>query len=417
MQIDKYTSRMKMCRRNSLQNTTKICFQQVFLHSPVVWLLVNPKTNDIIAVNAAANKFYGYSTDELKAMKTIEISISPIEKFKTGRIRLDNFIQKPKYCQHKLKNGHIKDVAVYSSPFKTGEKILLSLIVIDITLRKETEKRLQASYEIKRRADVFNDILNGIRGGDEETLAYINTIGLNFSQPFFCSVIQLEKTVDYHLHHKNRSETIEEDIKYELIDKLNDTKGCITWGRHSNIGVLYQIRPSDQRNNFTEKALAQLLQKKIHKYHPDITIRIGIGENQQGIRGFTKSFQQALEAIQVSQYDSERNKNIVHFRDLGILQLLIKPSEKERTTEFIEKTIGKLIRYDHDKGTDYLDTLAVILQKSNLKETAKVLFLHYNTVIFRKQRIEKVLGISINEFETKLALATAIKLYKLNLIK
>jgi PAS domain S-box-containing protein len=417
MQISKYTSRIRTYRRNSLQNNNEICFQQVFLYSPVVWLLVDPKTNDIIAANAAANKFYGYSTEELKTMRTIEIPISPIKKVKTDRIQLDNSIQAPKFCQHKLKNGHVKDVAVYSGPFKTGGRILISLIVIDITVRRKAEKRFQTFYEMKRRADVLNDILNGIRGEDEETLTYIKNIGLTFSQPLFCCVIQLEKSVDCRYHHKSGSVTIKEDTKYELIDKLNDTNGCITWERRNNIGVLYQLRPSDQKNNFTGEILAQFLQKKIHKYHPDIPIRIGIGENQQGIRGFTKSFQQALEALHASQYDPESGKDIIHFRDLGILQLLINPSENERTNEFIKKTIGKLIRYDHERGTNYLDTLAVILQKSNLKETAKLLFLHYNTVIFRKQRIEQILGISINEFETKLTLATAIKLYKLNLTK
>ena len=88
--------------------------------------------------------------------------------------------------------------------------------------------------------------------------------------------------------------------------------------------------------------------------------------------------------------------------------------KQERAHEFIETTIGKLIRYDYDKGTNYLSTLEVILQCSNLKEAAQLLFLHHNTVVFRKRRIEEILDRSIHEFDTKVMLAMAIKLYKLN---
>lgn len=82
----------------------------------------------------------------------------------------------------------------------------------------------------------------------------------------------------------------------------------------------------------------------------------------------------------------------------------------------MEDNIGKIIEYDQEKGTDLLNTLEEFLQNSSLRETAEKMFLHPKSIVFRKQRIEKILGISIESFEMRITLAVAIKLYKLSKI-
>lgn len=551
MRVSTYITMRKKHKRKALQNSIRnpqitnrdfkkrsICFQQAFIHSPVIWLLVNPKTGDIVDTNAAASKFYGYSIAELRSKKIFEISLSSIKKIKASMIPISNDIQRPNVCQHKLKNGQIRDVNVYSGSFESGGNLVISLIVIDVTARRKAkeklkrsherlalaldatnagiwdldvvnntifcdkrylamlgyeeheisdqrvrwqdfchpddivhveesvanylagkvdrlesecrwqhkdstyrwialtgkavydnmnhpvrwvglgsdstdEKKLQAAYEIRRRSTVLNDILKGISCIDEDNRVYAQNMGLNFSQPLLCCVINIEKAVTHPLTHSNDC-VDRKTMNHEIIAELNGTAGCVAWECRNKIGVLYQVKQVNIKDPRIGKKFAQSLQNKIHSHHPDIITMIGIGEAQQQTKGFEKSFQQAWEAVCVAQCSSS-GKDIIHFLDLGILQLLVKQSDKTYAPEFIQRTIGNLIQYDNEKGTDYLDTLEAILQNSNLKKTAKLLFLHYNTIVFRKKRIEKILGLSLNAFETQLTLATAIKLYKLNL--
>jgi len=48
-----------------------------------------------------------------------------------------------------------------------------------------------------------------------------------------------------------------------------------------------------------------------------------------------------------------------------------------------------------------------------LKEAAAKLFVHLKTIDFRKKRIEKILGVSLDHVETRMTLALAVRLLKL----
>ena len=109
------------------------------------------------------------------------------------------------------------------------------------------------------------------------------------------------------------------------------------------------------------------------------------------------------------------NNDIYYFKKLGILQLLVGSDyNKEFICQFIDSKIGKIIRYDQEKNTELLETLEELIYVDNLKKVAEKLYLHHKTVVFRKQRIEQILDLSIDSFEVKMTLVTAIKLHKLN---
>jgi len=57
-------------------------------------------------------------------------------------------------------------------------------------------------------------------------------------------------------------------------------------------------------------------------------------------------------------------------------------------------------------------TLETILHTGNLTMVAKQLYVHRQTVLFRKQRIEAVLGLSLDSFETRLTLGMALKFWQ-----
>jgi len=114
-----------------------------------VMLIVDASTGEFVGANLAAEKFYGYSVDELKRMNISQINMLSKDEIKT---EMDlALLQKRDYFifQHKLKDGTIRDVEVYSSPAtgEQGNQILFS-IVHDITAKTLAEKQLSKNIII-----------------------------------------------------------------------------------------------------------------------------------------------------------------------------------------------------------------------------------------------------------------------------
>ena len=60
-----------------------------------------------------------------------------------------------------------------------------------------------------------------------------------------------------------------------------------------------------------------------------------------------------------------------------------------------------------------METLELVIASNNLKDTASQLSVHYKTLMFRKQRLEEILGISLDDFAAKMSVATAVHLMKM----
>lgn len=108
-------------------------------------LLIDPATGAIIDANQAALSFYGYTREEFLKKKISQIRISTeedtTEKMNQARKKEKNIF----ISRHRLANGEIRDVEVYSGPILIEGKELLYSIVHDITDRIRAQKSLEES--------------------------------------------------------------------------------------------------------------------------------------------------------------------------------------------------------------------------------------------------------------------------------
>ena len=102
-----------------------------------------------------------------------------------------------------------------------------------------------------------------------------------------------------------------------------------------------------------------------------------------------------------------------HYADMGVFQLLSCFTDEAQVREYIDRTLGKLLRYNKQKSAAYLATLELILMSDNLKGSAETLGIHYHTLMFRKQRLEQILDVSFEDYTARLAILNALHLLKL----
>ncbi len=112
-----------------------------------VMLLIDPQTGAIVEGNSAAASFYGYTREELRHLSIEQLNQLPPEQIKKERLHVINKERNHFEFPHKLANGDIRIVEVYSTPIFVTEKPLLFSIIHDITERKKLEN------EVRRKID------------------------------------------------------------------------------------------------------------------------------------------------------------------------------------------------------------------------------------------------------------------------
>jgi len=110
-------------------------------HKAVI-LLLEPVTGKIIDANPSASAFYGYSKDELLNMCIDDINMLPKEEIAAKLMEILKNEQEHFTFPHKLKNGEIRNVDVYSSPIHFNDRTILFSIIFDATKREEAYKEI-----------------------------------------------------------------------------------------------------------------------------------------------------------------------------------------------------------------------------------------------------------------------------------
>lgn len=115
-------------------------FHTIFEKDELAKLLINPQDGQIVDANQAAEKFYGYSAEELRSLNIDKINTLPPDEL---REKIHNAVHREKNVfrfEHRLKSGDLRNVEVYAQPLKIGGTTFLMSIVHDITEQIKTKE-------------------------------------------------------------------------------------------------------------------------------------------------------------------------------------------------------------------------------------------------------------------------------------
>lgn len=149
-------------------------YKGAFENSNAIKFIIDPLTGRIVDANKSAVEFYGYSKKELLSKKVSEINIlkkavfKDLNEAKKGKQKVFDFI-------HRLKDGRLRNVRVYSSPFKKGDKTYLHSLIFDTTEDLKNKKKIDMLFNIMNRA---SDEFYLFRGKDL-VFEYVNDTALN----------------------------------------------------------------------------------------------------------------------------------------------------------------------------------------------------------------------------------------------
>ncbi len=194
-----------------------------------------------------------------------------------------------------------------------------------------------------------------------------------------------------------------ENVQNALTDRQSGT--VVSMGE-SDI-VLIQHVDADVETHDLEKIAMQL--EESLRIGGESTVIIGIGTVAGHLRDLAKSYKEAQIAIEVGKvFDTE--KAIINYENLGIGRLIY-----QLPTTLCEMFLQEVFKKNPIDALDK-ETLFTINKffENNLilSETARKLFVHRNTLVYRLEKIKKLTGLDLREFDDAITFKVALMVKK-----
>lgn len=138
-------------------------------------------------------------------------------------------------------------------------------------------------------------------------------------------------------------------------------------------------------------------------------VNVGIGTPVTGIKDLARSFKEAQIAIEVGKvFDTD--KTIVSYDNLGIARLIY-----HLPTTLCETFLKEVFKKGSIESLDH-ETLFTIQRffenNLNVSETSRKLFVHRNTLVYRLDKIKKLTGLDLREFDHAIIFKIALMVKK-----
>lgn len=174
----------------------------------------------------------------------------------------------------------------------------------------------------------------------------------------------------------------------------------------TDIVLVKEIRPQTELKDLEKlaRSIADTLTKEFY-----ITAYIGIGTTVVGIKDLARSFKDAQIALEVGKvFDTE--KTIITYENLGIARLIY-----QLPTTLCDMFLHEIFKKGSIENLDHetLFTIQKFFENNlNVSETSRKLFVHRNTLVYRLERIKKLTGLDLREFDDAIVFKVALMVKK-----
>ena len=138
--------------------------------------------------------------------------------------------------------------------------------------------------------------------------------------------------------------------------------------------------------------------------------QIGVGSTVREWKGIALSFNQAEETLRLSKQLTLKN-GVYSYREF-ILTKILNRIPREEVEQYVSETMDEKFK-DILDDEETLSTAEGFLEQSlNISETARNLYMHRNTVLYRLDKIQRITGLNLRQFPDAVAFKVLLALYR-----
>ncbi len=195
-----------------------------------------------------------------------------------------------------------------------------------------------------------------------------------------------------------------EMLPYDMVQNMypDKNKDYVISVGEQDIVLVKEMKPGSDAKE-TEKIARNISDTLGAEFFAKVSI--GIGSPADNIKDLARSYKEAQVALEVGKvFDTD--KDIIGYENLGIGRLIY-----QLPTTLCEMFLQEVFK----KGPmDALDREALVTIQAffennlNVSETSRKLFVHRNTLVYRLEKIRKMTGLDLREFEDAITFKVAL---------
>lgn len=195
---------------------------------------------------------------------------------------------------------------------------------------------------------------------------------------------------------------------YDIIQNLfpDKSKDFVININENDIALIKEIRSGIDSKDL-EKLAGSIVDTLGNEFYTHCVV--GIGTAVVGITDLARSFKEAQVALEVGKvFDTERA--IVSYDNLGIARLVY-----QLPTTLCDMFLKEVFKRGSIDSLDQetLFTIHCFFENNlNVSETSRKLFVHRNTLVYRLEKIKKLTGLDLREFEDAIVFKVALMVKK-----
>jgi PucR family transcriptional regulator, purine catabolism regulatory protein len=251
--------------------------------------------------------------------------------------------------------------------------------------------RKQAIYEAEQRVknQLFENLLDPLSSTDSRNLSEVLQ---NIKLSAGYQILVLEKRTQQPRLIQNR-----------IIENCTDEEGLNTLiVERGGRSVIILASESNKK----AAILADRILARGDEYN--CKFEIGISARVIGVNRFRSAYEEALNALQIGLAISPQ-RGVFSSENLGYLLSLSTSSDEIRVANYYHSFVARIVAYDEKHNTNLLRTLSVYIdQLLDVQKTAKVLFIHRNTLYQRLDKISDLCQVDLKNILTIVNLYLAI---------
>jgi purine catabolism regulator len=267
-------------------------------------------------------------------------------------------------------------------------------------------QRAVLEAQMRLQGDFLEDLLAGNFGAEEAMLARARHLGHDLRRPHVVVVLGLDPGETGRPGGSDPARALRPTRRFLDVARRELRARFPTALFLERGDLLSALIPFDSR------ALKEQLEEvrvRIHLVLGGAPVSLGVGRYHEGLSGLASSYREAERALAIGQRMLGGNRTVA-FDDLGIYRILFPLVGTPELEAFCHELVGALEAYDRRHGAELLKTLAAFFAcNGNHVQTARMLHLHRNTLLYRLDRIREIAGVDLDDPETRLSLQVALK--------
>ena len=197
-------------------------------------------------------------------------------------------------------------------------------------------------------------------------------------------------------------------MPFEMLQNMFPDKSkdyVISVGEH-DIVLVKDVKPGMETKE-VEKIATNIADTLSAEFYTKVAI--GISTTVENIKDLARAYKEAQVALEVGKV-FETEKNIISYENLGIGRLIYQ-LPTTLCEMFLQEVFKKGSLESLDRET--LMTIQCFFENNlNVSETSRKLFVHRNTLVYRLEKIRKLTGLDLREFEHAITFKVALMVKK-----